>query len=356
MSINIPNKEQWAKLNEHLNNIAGVLGTQVDVPTTWAGVQKAVRAGIAPNLFPVGTQLVVNHSVYGEMVYDVVAHDYFKSVKDENAHTMTLMSRDIIEIMNYDEISAFCYARSKIPAGTYNFMLKKGIVSIRNVYCQFTLTQPVPQGGQLCFSHRIDGSEDLSTVRIYSYVSRTSTDVIESCSVEYGNEGTSLESIANVNGEWKRVPDYVDSDVRQFLNSSAEVGSVWSPKDTWDDYDRIPTWSSSKAGFMNGLDSDFLAVVGEVIVSIPNSYPEQSHTDKIYLLSYIDDLMDFRIERHSFWVDWVDLIKYVQNSNTPADWMLRDVNANNVDIELVSSNGRISSGFKGGVVPVCNIV
>ena len=87
MSINIPNKDQWQKMNEHLSNIAGALGTEIDV-STWAGVQKAVRAGVAPTLFPIGTQFSVDHTVYGTRLYDVVAHDYFKSAKDNAVQDM----------------------------------------------------------------------------------------------------------------------------------------------------------------------------------------------------------------------------------------------------------------------------
>ncbi|MEG2037902.1 MAG: DUF6273 domain-containing protein, partial [Ruthenibacterium sp.] len=53
--------------------------------------------------------------------------------------------------------------------------------------------------------------------------------------------------------------NYEKSAIRQLLNSSAEKGSVWTAKTI---FDRTPSWAASDAGFLNGLDADFLAVLG----------------------------------------------------------------------------------------------
>lgn len=49
--------------------------------------------------------------------------------------------------------------------------------------------------------------------------------------------------------------------MRQWLNSSAAAGSVWTPKTK---FDRPPSWASSTAGFLNGMDEDFVNAVGTV--------------------------------------------------------------------------------------------
>lgn len=262
MSINIPNKEQWAKLNEHLNNIAGVLGTQVDV-STWEGVQKAVRAGLAPELFPIGTQLVVNHSVYGEMLFDVVAHDYLKPHHNSNAHTMTLLSHNLLPAIQYDAEEAVYYAESELPAGTYNFVITRSEYpnwSVGTYY--FTLTQVVPKGGQLVISNVGKGAVESKMV---SYANAYSTTPIESVLIRSGSNGTCLGTITSDLNTMRRMrygsSNYKESAIRQFLNSKAEAGSVWTPQTK---FDRPPDWVATRAGFMNGLDSDFLAVVGEV--------------------------------------------------------------------------------------------
>ena len=82
--------------------------------------------------------------------------------------------------------------------------------------------------------------------------------------------------------------------MRQFLNSSAAAGSVWTPQTK---FDRPPSWLTSLAGYKNGLDQDFLAVVGKVVLpcSANNTYEAPDSTiaknskytlnDKFYLAS-----------------------------------------------------------------------
>ena len=104
--INIPNKEQWEMMNEHLSNIAEALDSQIDV-STWSGVQKAVRTGIAPELFPIGSSFVVEHTTYGQLQFDVVAHDHFKNAYDSDSHTMTLMCHTSLPRIQFDRPEAF---------------------------------------------------------------------------------------------------------------------------------------------------------------------------------------------------------------------------------------------------------
>lgn len=49
--------------------------------------------------------------------------------------------------------------------------------------------------------------------------------------------------------------------MRQHLNSSKVAGSVWTPQTVWD---RAPSWVSSIAGFMRGLDPEFVKICGDV--------------------------------------------------------------------------------------------
>ena len=49
--------------------------------------------------------------------------------------------------------------------------------------------------------------------------------------------------------------------MRQHLNSSKVAGSVWTPQTVWD---RAPSWVSSTAGFMHGLDPEFVKICGDV--------------------------------------------------------------------------------------------
>ena len=295
---NIINHEQWGKMNDYLHSIAVSLGSTVDV-STWEGVQKAVRMGLAPDLFPIGSQLSVNHSVYGTMMYDVVAHDYFKSAKDENAHTMTLMSHDTLPYIQFDSPEAFYYAENELPAGTYNFTIGSSHASWEKGTYQFTLTKALPKGGQL----RIMGDfyTVITELKVGAYASRTTTTITEECGIIVGSGGTPLGTFGKELNEIRRVSygsnNYKESAVRQFLNSNDGAGDVWVPLTK---FTRPPSWVTTLAGFMGGLDSDFLDIVGKVIVpcSANTSYesPDSTTTkgakytvaDKFYLPSHTE--------------------------------------------------------------------
>ena len=188
-----PNSEQFDLMNTNLAQIAAAVGAQVDI-STWAGIQLAVRMGIAPQILPIGTQLQVNHSVYGNKLYDVVAHDYLKSIHDPNAHTMTLFSHDLLASLQFDSLEAFYYAEAALPAGTYNFTLATAYNQWAAGTYQFTTTQTLPVGGQFTISGYADAA--MTTRKVYAFASRTTTTRLEECVITSGNEGTSLGTFA----------------------------------------------------------------------------------------------------------------------------------------------------------------
>ena len=229
--------------------------------TSWKEIQTAVRAGYGPVVLPVGSQLAVNHSVYGTRLFDVVAHDYLKSVHDENAHTMTIQQHDLLPGTQFDAPEAFYYAEAELPAGTYNFTLATAYSSWAEGTYQFTLTNPVPKGGQLAISGYADAAMTARQVR--SYANQTTTSATESVAITAGSGGTNLGTFGEGLNHSHRVSygsnNYKESAMRQFLNSSAAAGSVWTPQTK---FDRPPSWQTSLAGYKNGLDQVFLAVVG----------------------------------------------------------------------------------------------
>lgn len=85
--------------------------------------------------------------------------------------------------------------------------------------------------------------------------------------------------------------NYKESAVREWLNSDKVAGSVWTPATN---YDRPPSWVSNKAGFMNGMDADFLAVIGKTTkVTCRNNVTDgggsDTTKDKFFLLSRYAD-------------------------------------------------------------------
>lgn len=376
--IYLPTSQQADETNRQLALIAKALGAQIDT-ATWAGVQKAVRAGIAPEQFPIGTQLVVNHSKYGERLYDVVAHNYLKSVRDPDAPTMTLMQHDLIEGTQFDRPEALYYAETELASGTYNFTFGTYDKWVGGTY-QFTLAQAVPAGGQICITGQYPYQGNITAAKVSTYTSKTSTSAIESnIEITEGSNGTALGTcgeVATLN-HIQRVAygsnNYKESAVRQFLNSSAAAGSVWTPQTK---FDRPPDWNTNRDGFMKGLDADFLAVVGAVTLpcSANSIYESPDSTitkgtaytlnDKFYLASRAEVFNSHDVNDGSVLFPYyegavnADRIKYRESS--AATWWLRTPSSGGaVYVRLVYSDGTLSTyGASNayGLAPACTIV
>lgn len=337
--IFLPNSTQFDQMNVNLEKIAAAIGTQNDL-TTWEGIAKVVRAGLAPSLLPVGTQLTVNHSVYGERLFDVVAHDYLKNVHDPDAHTMTIMQHDLLPGTQFDVPEAFYYAETQLAAGTYNVILATAYGGWAAGTYQFTLTQAVPAGGQL----RINGYEStaITSLKVQSFANRTTNTATESVVITAGSGGTNLGTFGEgAINDIHRVSygsnNYKESATRQFLNSSAAAGSVWTPQTK---FDRPPSWVTTLAGYKAGLDQDFLATVCKVVLpcAANNTYESPDSTvtkntkytlnDEFYLASRkevfgsSDDVADDTVVLPFYdGATAADRIKYRDGS--AASWWLR---------------------------------
>ena len=372
----LPTKEQMDVMNENLAKIAAAVGSQVDI-STWEGIQKAVRSGIAKDILPVGTQLAVNHSVYGTRLFDVVAHDYLKSIHDENAHTMTIQQHDLLPGTQFDASEAFYYAEAELPAGTYNFTLATAYSSWAEGTYQFTLTNPVPKGGQLDISGYVDTA--MTALQVRSYANQTTTSTTESVAITAGSGGTNLGTFGEGLNHSSRVSygsnNYKESAMRQFLNSSAAKGSVWTPQTK---FDRPPSWLTSLAGYKNGLDQNFLAVVGKVVLpcSANNTYeaPDSSIAkgakytlnDEFYLASAMeifntnsDVADDSKVFPFYEGAGNTDRIKY--RDGAAANWCLRTpISWNASHVRLVDSDDGAMynhvAAYSFGLAPACTIV
>ena len=371
----LPTKEQMDTMNENLAKIAKAVGSQVDI-STWEGIQKAVRSGIAKDILPVGSQLAVNHSVYGTRLFDVVAHDYLKSVHDENAHTMTIQQHDLLPSTQFDAPEAFYYAEAELPAGTYNVILATAYGGWAAGTYQFTLTQAVPAGGQL----RINGYEStaITSLKVQSFANRTTNTATESVSITAGSGGTSLGTFGVELNHPQRVSygsnNYKESAMRQFLGSSAAAGSVWTPQTK---FDRPPSWQTSLAGYKAGLDQDFLAVVGKVVLpcSANNTYEAPDSSIAKGTKYTLNDEFYLASAREIFNTNWdvaddskvfpfyegagnADRIKYRDGS--AASWWLRTpYSGYAVTVRRVGSDGTMggySANGAYGLAPACTIV
>lgn len=260
-----PNAEQFDTMNALLAILASKSG-EVGFDS-WHAIQQAVRVGGGPSLFPIGTQLKCKKEGVGEIVWDVVAHDYNVDHIGRYKHSMTLLTHDcVVNSLQYDNTEALYYCETPLVAGTYHFTLLDGYDTATGggkTY-QFTLTKPVPANGVLTFPWAKD--KQASETKVSTYNSVTEATAIETVSVTEGSGGTDLGTAdgktANMNhthrirygsNNWK------ESAMRQFLNSAAPAGQVWKPQTK---FDRPPSWEKTQAGWMNGLDPEFLEVVG----------------------------------------------------------------------------------------------
>ena len=162
--------------------------------------------------------------------------------------------------------------------------------------------------------------------------------------------------------------------MRQLLNSSAAAGSVWTPQTK---FDRPPSWLTSLAGYKNGLDQDFLAVVGKVVLpcSANNTYeaPDSSIAkgtkytlnDEFYIASAMEifntnlDVADDS-EVFPFYegAGNADRIKY--HDGSASNWWLRTPTSGFAGfVRRVGTDGTVSNNSAisaYGLAPACTIV
>lgn len=88
MKVGNPQGDAW----KDLPYIGGIY----DI-SSWKVVQTIVKAGIAPRIFKVGDQLTCNHSVFGELTFDIVGFDQEEIVDTTKQHSMTLVMHDLLD-------------------------------------------------------------------------------------------------------------------------------------------------------------------------------------------------------------------------------------------------------------------
>lgn len=290
---------------------------------TWEDIKNAVRLGLGAKLFPVGYEFTTEDTTTGAVITWVVRdHDKHAAANGKLTHSMTLEAKYVYSnsagtylTLVFDAYEALCYAAEEIPAGTYNFTWNYATGSMVNGTYQFTLTKAVPAGGQIVLGTN-SSSTAITGCKIATYATVAATAAIESgIVVTAGSEGTSLGTIAATSATSENLNcaqrimwgsnNYAQSAARQWLNSDAAAGSVWTPTNK---FDRAPSWATSKAGFMKGLPADFLAAVQPAAIPCrTNSVFEVNSLDgteftvnKVYTLND----MFFMLSRPEIYGDW----------------------------------------------------
>ena len=290
---------------------------------TWEDIKNAVRLGLGAKLFPVGYEFTTEDATTGAVITWVVRdHDKHAAANGKLTHSMTLEAKYVYSnsagtylTLVFDTYEALYYAAEEIPAGTYNFTWNYATGSMVNGTYQFTLTKAVPAGGQIVLGTN-SSSTAITGCKIATYATVAATAAIESgIVVTEGSEGTSLGTIAATSATSENLNcaqrimwgsnNYAQSAARQWLNSDAAAGSVWTPTNK---FDRAPSWAASKAGFMKGLPADFLAAVQPAAIPCrTNSVFEVNSLDGTeYTVNTVYTLNDmfFMLSRPEIYGSW----------------------------------------------------
>ena len=299
----------------HIDTLAAV--------NTWEDIKNAVRLGLGEKLFPVGYEFTTEDSVTGAVITWVVrGHNHHAAANKKLEHPMTLEAKYVYgtaagtyKSLVFDAYEALYYASEEIPAGTYNFILEYDTSSIVSGTYQFTLTKAVPAGGQIVLGTN-SNSTAVTGCKIATYGTVAGVDAIESgIAVTAGSEGVNLGTVKGTSATSENLNcaqrilwgsnNYAQSAARQWLNSDAAAGAVWTPTNK---FDRRPSWATSYSGFMLGLPADFLAAVQPAAIPCrTNSVFEVNSLDGTeYTVNKVYELQDkfFLLSRPEIYGSW----------------------------------------------------
>ena len=349
--------------------------------SSWENVQKLVRAGLHDKYFAVGDQLVCQKGG-SNLTWDIIGFDHDTPTDTQFTHSMTLQLHDCLpSAMQFDAPEALYYAENGLTAGTYNFTIQSGYNESYGggkTY-QFTLDNDVESGGQLTFGWANNTQAVNATITSYK---ADGTAIQSNISVSEGNSGTSLGTTDGTSANLNHIQkvrfgssNYGESAIRKFLNSSASAGNVWTANNNH--FDRPPTWNADTAGFMSDLDSDFLAVIGNVskvtaLNSVTDGGGSVTLDDKFFLLSrsevYSGGAVSDDDTPFPYYSDYSDLseegtgddtnrIKY---RNDKVQWALRiPYLSDTSNCRCISKTGAVSTSYAYnslGISPACNII
>lgn len=175
--------------------------------------------------------------------------------------------------MCFDEYEAFYVAEEELPAGTYNIRIGDNWgnnCKAGDVY-SFTLTKPLPIGGQLSGFYRIPDITNINELKVYSYADNTKLDPIETVSVVKAEEGTNIGTLVSAGNDLNSLHRvgygygrYSQSAIRQWLNSDGDVNKWWK---SMNKYDRPPKELSTMSGFLSGFNEEFLHLIEKIKIT-----------------------------------------------------------------------------------------
>lgn len=368
-------------------------------------IQRIVRNGEAADVFNIGDQIIekwTNGETEYDMPFDIVHFGIVTNKDGEQVPGMYLQSHYGLPGVQFDGNEAFWYCSTALTAGTYNVTMGNawGNNVVANKTYQFTLTQDVPEGGQLVFTTATSTTGALSDQapanwRVRSYVSSNETTHIEMVEVTEGSDGTSLGTLSSstkygtsgLNNMQRSAYGYnrwSQSGIRQWLNSKAVKGEWWTEQNV---YDRPPDQLTTLDGFMVGLNQDFLDVVQPIQVTTALNTTSDSTIgttettiDKFFLPSLqqeyvVPQLADVEGEAWDYWKQRLDLsspqatgnaninanhIRYaIENHTSPQSVRLRSANRGSAsstwNVYSTGCVGSTNAAYASRPAPACVI-
>lgn len=364
-------------IDELTLKLGGVAGLSVD---SWENIQKIVRLGLAPKVFSIGDQFTVTKGSTN-LVFDVIGIDHDTPVDTQYKHSMTLQLHDCYNTFQVDAGEAMYYCAEELPAGTYYFTIHNYDATYGgNTSYYFTLANAVPAGGQIDF--RWGYNVQASTCKISTYENATSTTAIETVAVTEGTEGTFLgttdgksENMNHAHRMRYGSNRWGQSSIKQWLNTEAEGNAWWTPTNI---FDRPPSGRTT-AGFLNGMDADFISVLGKVnkrtalnTVTDGGGYEDSEELMFLISRSEVYGGLENSVNEgnpYPYYKDFSDLtsagtgtdsnrIKYLKGS--AQYWWLRSPYSGYASlVRFVGTTGNIydcSAGNTTGVAPACCII
>lgn len=336
---------------------------------SWYNIRQIVNQGLAKKYFKVGDQLACARS--GEkLIWDIVDIA-------QNGTAITLLLHETMPDLVFSAKQAVFAFPDGLAAGEYHFTVSQHpwVAGDVGKTISFTLTQAIPESGQLVLNNAYNAS--IIGATISSFASSTATTAIETVTMSEGSDGTNLGSLTNAGTPANNINsiqrallgsnNWQKSAQRQMMNSDKAAGSVWTPQTI---FDRPPAWASNTAGFMYGLDEDFVSVVSPTTYTTVNDTVsdgggEYTLTDKFFLPSRTEifgtnELANYpEGTQYTYYVGATDADRIKYRAGSARAWRLRTpTNYYAGYVRNVTSSGALNNYyayFALGWSPACRI-
>ena len=288
-TFNLPRREDYTRIAAAIESQNDLLrghfkAAGESIVKSWEGFRNLCRAGGIRTYYAVGDQLQCKKGD-ATLTWDIVD---IQDIESTGGNRVTLMLHNSFTTISFEPRQAIFQASQDIPAGTYHFKTPMDNVTDTawttnrgwTKTWQLTTTKTIPKGGVLCFTGGdMNYDTDFTQRTVSSYSNNASTTVIETMSITEASGGTDLATLGSVN-HGQRVcwgsNHWATSAFRQWLNSDKAANAWWTAQTKFS----RPSERAGLAGWMNGIDSDFLAVVtAQQITTKVNGIAESGGTE-----------------------------------------------------------------------------